>query len=220
MKDYKYILFDFDGTIVDTSPGIINATIYALDSFGIKVDNPLVSLRRFIGPPLSYSFNTFYGLQGEDIKKAIAIFRDYYSEKGISQCRVYDGMEDLLKLLKSSGKKIILATSKPEVFASKILENLGLKQYFDFIAGALMDESRNEKPEVMDYAIKQYNIDISEAVMIGDRFYDVQAAATFGIDSIGVLYGFGEEKEFQGSVAMAKDVKELGRLLTQPYNHI
>ena len=216
MKNYKYILFDFDGTIADTSLGVINATLYALKSFGIEVDSPMVSLRRFIGPPLNYSFNTFYGLQGDDIQKAISAFREYYSSKGIYECRIYEGIEELLKQLKANGKKVILATSKPTMFALQILERFNLNQYFDFISGAELDESRVEKPEVINYAIKQYGIDTSEAVMIGDRIYDIQGATSFGMDSIGVLHGFGEKEEFEGAVAMAKDTRELQELLVQP----
>lgn len=216
MKNYKYILFDFDGTVVDTSPGVIKAVVYALDSFGIKVDNPMVSLRKFIGPPLSYSFHTFYGLKGNDGLKAIAKFREYYSSTGVYECVVYEGIEELLILLRKYGKKVILATSKPTVFAFQILERFHLDQYFDFISGAGLDETRNEKSEVIDYAIEQCGINVSEAVMIGDRFYDIQGASSFGMDSIGVLYGFGEEKEFDGAVAIAKDTKELAKLLVQP----
>jgi len=215
MKNYKYILFDFDGTIADTSIGVVNAAIYSLNKFGIKVDDPMVSLRKFIGPPLSYSFNTFYGLKDNDNLKAIAAFREYYASKGVLECEVYDGMEELLSQLRAQGKKVILATSKPQVFALQILERFNIKQYFDFISGAGLDELRNEKPEVINYAIKQCGIEVSEAVMIGDRFYDIQGAASFGMDSIGVLYGFGSEKEFEGAVAIVKDVKELGSLLIQ-----
>lgn len=215
MKNYKYILFDFDGTVADTSPGVIKAAVYALDTFGIKVDNPEVSLRRFIGPPLGYSFSTFYGLKDNDSLKAIAAFREYYASKGVYDCTIYDGMEELLRKLKAYGKKVILATSKPTVFAVQILERFHLKQYFDFVSGAGMDELKNEKPEVIDYAIKQYDIDISEGVMVGDRFYDIQGAASFGMDSIGVLYGFGEEEEFKGAIAVVKNVKELESLLIQ-----
>lgn len=215
MKNYKYILFDFDGTIADTSIGIVKGALYALDKFGIKVDNPTVSLRKFIGPPLGYSFSTFYGLKGDDGLKAIAAFREYYASKGVFECEVYEGIEELLSQLKAQGKKVILATSKPQVFALQILERFNIKQYFDFISGAGLDELRNEKPEVINYAIKQCGIEVSEAVMIGDRFYDIQGAASFGMDSIGVLYGFGSEKEFEGAVAIVKDVKELGSLLIQ-----
>lgn len=213
MKNYNYILFDFDGTVVDTSMGVINAAVYALDKFGIKIENPAVSLRKFIGPPLGYSFNTFYGIKGNDNVKAVAAFREYYSSKGVYECEVYEGMEELLSQLKVQEKKVILATSKLTVFALQILEHFNIKQYFDFVSGAELNEIRNEKPEVIDYAIKQCGIEVSEAVMIGDRFYDIQGAAAFGMDSIGVLYGFGDKKEFEGAVAVVKDVKELGRLL-------
>jgi phosphoglycolate phosphatase len=216
MKDYKHILFDFDGTVVDTSPGVIKSAIYTLDSFGIKVDNPQVSLRKILGPPLSYTFNEFFGLEGDDLARAIIKFREYYTEKGLYDCSPYDGIDELFKLLKTHGKHIILATSKPALFAGRLLEHFNLKHYFDFISGPELDGTRSEKPEVIKYAIEQCSIDVSEAIMIGDRFYDIQGAASFGMDSIGVLYGFGEEKEFEGSVATAKDASELGRLLIQP----
>ena len=198
MKKYQTVFFDLDGTIIDSGEGVANSVEYALNKFGIKVEDKS-TLKRFIGPPLVYSFNAFYGFDEEKTTKAIEYYREFYTEKGILQGYVYDGIEELLRKLKKTGKRVILATSKPEIFAKRILNEVGLDIYFDYIAGASLDEkTRATKIAVLEYALKTCNIDTpSDVIMIGDRFYDIEGAHRFGMDCIAVLYGYGNREEFE-----------------------
>ena len=208
---YQYILFDLDGTLTDPEIGITSSVMHALEKFGIKVEDRR-SLRPFIGPPLSYSFQTYFGLSEEDSELAIKYYRERFSVKGLYENEVYPGVEKLLQELRSRGKTLIIATSKPEEFTLKILEHFDLLKYFDFVAGATMDGSRGEKADVIRYALKISGIeDVSRAIMIGDRKYDILGAKENGLKSIGVLYGFGDEKELTdaGADYVAKSVEDI-----------
>jgi len=152
-------------------------------------------LNRFIGPPLHESFQVFYGFSQEDSVRAVEVYREYYAEHGIYQICVYRGMDSLLRRLKMSGKRIILATSKYELYAVQILENIGFSAFFDLVAGSLKDGVRGTKSEVIEYALERTGADKKSAVMVGDRMHDTAGACAVGIDSIGVLFGYGTEKE-------------------------
>ena len=192
---YKYVLFDLDGTLTNPEIGITSSVMYALEKFGIKVENRK-ELHPFIGPPLMYSFQTFYGLSKEDSELAVKYYRERFSAKGLYENEVYAGVETVLQELKKSGRTLIIATSKPEEFTLKILKHFELYQYFDFVAGATMDGSRGEKADVIRYALEISGIeDKSQAIMIGDRHYDILGAKEHGLDSMGVLFGFGDYEE-------------------------
>ena len=194
---YKYILFDLDGTLTDPGIGITNSVMYALEKFGIEVEDR-ASLYKFIGPPLLDSFQNFYGFTKEESELALKYYREYFRPKGIYENHVYDGVEDLLRELKASGKKMIVATSKPEEFAVEILKHFNLYQYFDFVGGASMDEKRVKKSDVIAYALEKGDVtDLDAVVMIGDREHDVYGAKQIGVDSIGVLYGYGDYEELK-----------------------
>lgn len=208
---YNTVLFDLDGTLTDPGLGITNSAAHALRYWGINVEDR-ASLYKFIGPPLQDSFQNFYGFSEEDSKLAIDRFREYFREKGIFENEPYEGIDLLLKTLQNSGKTIILATSKPEEFAKTILAHFHLDQYFDFVAGASMDETRCRKADVITYALDSYGItDLSDAVMIGDREHDILGAKQIGINSIGVLYGYGsrEELERAGATYIAETVADI-----------
>ena len=212
---YDIILFDLDGTLTDPGIGITNSVAHALAHWNIEVTDR-ATLYKFIGPPLSDSFMRYYGFSKEDAIHAIAVYREYFSTKGLYENEVYPGIPALLQALKAQGKTVVLATSKPEKFAVEILRHFGLYDYFDIIAGASMDESRNKKADVIAYALSQMdNPDISKLVMIGDREHDVLGAKHFGIDSIGVLYGYGDraEHEAAGATYIAEKVEDILPLL-------
>lgn len=212
---YNIIMFDLDGTLTDTGEGVTNGFMYALKKFGITVENR-TELYKFIGPPLSDSFKNFYGFSDEQTELAIKYYREYYSEKGIFENTVYDGIPELLQKLHSAGKMIITATSKPEAYAVKILEKLGISKYFTYIAGADFEGNRITKTAVIKYALERGKItDNSEIIMIGDRHYDVKGSAEFGIDCIGVLYGYGNADELKnaGAKYIAKDTKEIEKII-------
>lgn len=198
---YDYFLFDLDGTLTDPGLGITNSVAYALEKYGITVEDRR-ELYPFIGPPLRQSFSEFYGFDEEKTKEAVAFYREYFSEKGLFENEVYEGIPEVLSQLKQAGKKLLVATSKPEEFTNRILEHFGLAEYFDFVAGATMDETRNEKADIIAYALKQIaDADPSKIVMIGDRKFDILGARENGIDSIGVLYGYGSRAELEEAQA-------------------
>ena len=194
---YDIFLFDLDGTLTDSSLGITNSVIYALKKYGITVEDRR-SLYRFIGPPLTDSFRDFYGFSEEKALEAVGFYREYYRDKGIFENWVYEGMEETLKELKSMGKRLIVATSKPEPFARRIIDHFGLAPYFEYVAGMELDGRRGTKAEVIAYALKACGIgDRSGAVMVGDREHDVDGARKEGLPCIGVLYGFGSREELE-----------------------
>lgn len=210
-----YILFDLDGTLTDPMIGITKSVQYALRFYGIEESN-LNALCPFIGPPLKDSFMKYYHFPESQAEEAIKKYREYFSVTGIFENRVYDGIEDLLKQLKSCGKQLLVATSKPEEFAVQILEHFGLAQYFEYVCGASMDEKRVKKGDVIAYAIEMAGIeDVSLAVMVGDREHDIIGAKENGMDSIGVLFGYGSRKELKeaGADFIGESVKELTKLL-------
>ena len=212
---YKYVLFDLDGTLTDPEIGITTCVMHALDKFGIKVEDRK-QLRPFIGPPLGYSFQTYYGLSEEDSELAIKYYRERFSVKGLYENEVYPGVEKMLQDLKESGKTLIIATSKPEEFTIKILKHFDLYKYFDFVAGATMDGSRGEKADVIRYALKISKIeDLSTAIMVGDRKYDILGAKENGLKSMGVLFGFGDREELTeaGADIIAESVDEVAEYL-------
>ena len=212
---YQFCFFDLDGTITDSSLGITNSVRYALGKFGIT-EPDRTKLYRFIGPPLTESFREFYGFSGERCQEAVRYYREYYREKGIYENRVYDGLEAVLKQLKEVGKHLVVATSKPEVFAREIIGYFHLEQYFEYVAGMELDGGRGTKAEVIEYALEACGIqDRSRVLLIGDREHDVIGASKAGIDCLGVLYGFGtrEELEQAGASAIADSVEEILRFV-------
>ncbi len=215
MKQKKYILFDLDGTLTDSGLGITKSVQYSLQSFGIE-EQDLTKLQVFVGPPLKESFMEFYKMPEQQAIEAVKKYREYYKEKGIFENSVYDGIEELLKELKKAGKELLVATSKPEVFAVQILQYFHIEQYFSHIAGAKLDGSLEEKIDVMKYALELGNIEhMDEVVMIGDRKFDIEASKELGIDSIGVLFGFGSKEELvsHGATHLAKSPKEIAQIL-------
>lgn len=204
----KYILFDLDGTLTDPQQGITNAVAYALRHFGIETEDNS-TLNKFIGPPLIYSFVEYSGLTEKQAKEAIKKYREYFGPKGIFENEVYKGIPKMLQTLRDRGDKVILATSKPWIYAEQILEHFGLKKFFDFVSGSEMNGDRNSKAEVIAYAIEKYGIDKDKAVMIGDRKHDIIGAEENNIKSIGVLYGYGNMEEFSTAYAVAENVEDI-----------
>ncbi len=216
MKSYSTILFDLDGTLSDSSQGIINSIIYALEKYDVN-DYDMQLLRKFLGPPLHESFEKFMGFDKEKSLQAVKLYREYFSSKGLFENEIYGGVSDLLQNLKENGKALIVATSKPQPFTDRIMEHFNLAKYFDFIAGSNMDTTRSKKAEVIEYALSECNIkDKSKVVMIGDRAEDMIGAQTVGVDSIGVEYGYGtfDELKNAGATYIVKTVGELKDLLS------
>lgn len=200
-KDYDTVLFDLDGTLTDPGVGITNSIMYALNKFGIHVRDRK-SLYSFIGPPLTESFSRQFGFSPSKAQQAVEYYREYFADRGIYENILYEGTDKMLAALCNAGKRLITATSKPEIFAVKVLEYFDIKKYFAYVAGADMHGRRSEKTAVIRYAATTCLLsDTSKCVMVGDRENDVNGARANGMDSIGVLYGYGSAEELSSAGA-------------------
>ena len=217
MNGKTVVLFDLDGTLTDPELGITKSVQYALKHYGIEIDD-LKSLRKCIGPPLKQSFMEFFGFDEVKAEEAIERYREYFSKYGIYENDIFDGIRELLEELCHRGKKVVLATSKPRVFAEEILKHFGIEKYFSFLSGSEFDGTRGEKGEVIEYALSQMGVtDKSSAVLVGDRKFDVIGAIENGISCIGVLFGYGDREELEeaGADEIAEDMEELRRILLE-----
>ncbi len=195
-KNYDIIVFDLDGTLTASDRGITNSMQIALRHFGIERDTE--SLKRHIGPSLVDTFREYVGDDEEQIQLAIKKYREYYVASGMLENEVYEGVEETLKEIKNRGKKIILASSKPMVYCEQILQHYGLDKYFDFIGGSNLDETRSKKVEVISFSLESIGeTPGANGLMVGDREYDILGAKSLGMDSVGVLFGYGDKEELE-----------------------
>ncbi len=214
---FRYLLFDLDGTLTNPKEGITKSVQYALASFGVE-EPDLDRLTCFIGPPLVDSFMEFYGFDREKARQAQAKYRERFAEKGIFENQVLPGIPEMLSRLKQAGKVLALATSKPEVFACKLLERYGLAEYFTQTVGSGLDGSLGTKAEVIEEALRRLELsngDREQARMIGDRKHDIAGAKACGLASVGVRFGYAEEGELEAAGAdfIAGTVEELEAFL-------
>lgn len=191
----KYVLLDLDGTLTDTEEGVVNSFLYSLAKIGVTVEDRS-SMRWIIGPPILDSYKRMLSCSDEEAKKLLAGYREYYNDRGIWENRLYDGVEEMLCRLFDGGKVLFTATSKPDVFAKRILDKHGVSKYFKYIYGSKLDGSISTKEEVLLNIINTEGIDISECVLVGDTKYDVLGAREVGMDVIGIRWGFGSDEEF------------------------
>lgn len=213
----KAILFDMDGTIINSEEGITKCVQYALQAFGIE-ETDLSKLRCFIGPPLDPVFREKYGMTWERSWEVVEKYRERYDVKGIYECRIYDGVRETLELLKEKGYILAVASSKPESACKRIVEHFGLEKYFDYVAGSTLDGSVSTKQEVLELLMERMQGDDSGEVilkedmcLIGDTKYDALGAAAVHIPCIGVSYGFGTREELLEAKAAAvyDDIREV-----------
>ncbi|WP_046173598.1 HAD family hydrolase [Domibacillus indicus] len=199
MNTYKVILFDLDGTLSDPKAGITKSVQYALQKMNI-VEPDIDKLECFIGPPLHVSFAEYYNFDEENTQKAIALFRERFKEKGMFENVLYPNIALLLKSLKEQQFTLVVATSKPTVFAEQILKYFNIDQYFEHIVGSNLDGTRASKTEIIQYILDKYKEHtLDDFVMIGDRKHDIIGANNIGIHSIGVTYGYGSFEELNDS---------------------
>lgn len=192
---YKYIFLDLDGTLTDSKEGILNCVRYALEKMGSPIP---AELNKFIGPPLMVSFTEFCGYSETEARRAVEFYRERFSEIGIFENRAYDGAEAFLERLIKSSRIPVLATSKPKVYADRIVVRYGLRPYLKLVVGAELDGTRDSKAEVIEYAIEKLGIeDRSRILMVGDRRQDIEGAKTCGVDSCGVSYGYAVPGELE-----------------------
>ena len=212
MKSYRYLFFDLDGTLTDSAPGILRSVAYALSAFGIQVDD-LQGLRPFVGPPLEDSFKDFCHFTEEQAAEAVEIYHRRYHAIGVHENSPYSGVYECLDTLRKRGYHLVVATSKPEKLARVVLREFKLEDYFEFVGGRDEEGILHTKADVIRHAISALEIDDkSSIVMIGDRKHDVLGAAEVGIDSIGVLFGYGDREELSSAGATFL-VEDYGRLL-------
>ncbi|MCD8397750.1 MAG: HAD hydrolase-like protein [Lachnospiraceae bacterium] len=233
MKHYEYILFDLDGTLTESHPGIINAVLYALKKNGIE-ETDREKLLAFVGPPLTDSFQQYYGMPKEQALRMVDDYREYHQDRGWKENAVYEGIPEVLETLRAQGRKLFVATSKPEPIAIRTVEYFHLDRYIERVFGASMDESRSQKGRVIAYALSEI-ADISrpegedaaqggqdvpqqrdalrlqDVLMVGDRLHDVEGAKENGLPCVGVLYGYGTRKELEeaGAAAICPEVRDL-----------
>lgn len=211
--DWKYVLFDLDGTITDSCAGILNCVKYALEAFNKEIPGE-EELLQFIGPPLVDSFQNFSGMSSEEAVQATAKYRERYGTVGLFENALYDGIDKVLAGLKEKGYLVALATSKPEEYSVRILEHFGIKDYFAEIVGSTLDGTRDKKADVIREVFRRMQISDEmkkQVIMVGDRKHDILGAKECGIASLGVYYGFAPEGELEecGADYIIREVKEL-----------
>ncbi|MBQ8589866.1 MAG: HAD hydrolase-like protein [Firmicutes bacterium] len=214
MKKYDTILFDLDGTLTDSGLGIANAVLYALDKYGIPQGD--VDSSQFVGPPLRESFKRFYGFSDEKAEEAVTIAREYYTATGVFENTPYEGVYEMLDALKASGKRLLMATAKPDLYTDMVVDKFDLRKYFEYFGTATMDGSRVHKDVIIKMVLDDCDVtDVEHAIMIGDRGSDITGASAYGLDSIGVLYGYGtrEELEKAGATYLAETTADVVKLL-------
>lgn len=213
--NFDTLLFDLDGTLTDSTEGIVRCLEYALERMGFDIPE---DKNKFLGPPLYRSFAEFCGMNEEQVNEAVRIFRERYSTVGLFENRVYEEVPEMLKRLRDGGKRIMVATSKPEVYAVRIFDRFGLSQFFEIVGGANINGTRNDKDEVIEYVLEKAGIsDRSSVLMIGDRRQDVIGAHKTGLKCMGILWGFGsiEELTEAGADFIAETPEKAADMLLQ-----
>lgn len=210
---YKYILFDFDGTVFDTVEGISKSARYAINKFGI--DGSLEFLRQFAGPPLVDKFMEVYGFSLEQAQQATAYFKERYQPIGLYECRIFPGMKEMLQRLKSAGFVLGIATSKPQELAEKLLAGEDMTDIFDVVCGSGLNGNNDSKEAVLRRAMDALGADREHSVLVGDTKYDVLGAKAVGVDCVGVRFGYAAEGELEeaGATYIVEDMAELEKLL-------
>lgn len=211
---FDYLLFDLDGTLTDSKEGLFKSFQYALSHYGIEeLDEE--NLKRFIGPPAHYAFCEFYNFSESDAIEAVAVFRERFESIGIFENKLYDGVFDMLKSLKENGKKLALATAKPEHSAWVVLNYFDIAQFFDVVSAATRENRDHNKTKILKKAMTELGGNIENTVMIGDRKFDIEAAKELGIKTIGAKYGYAPPNELSecGCDYIIDTVPELLKLL-------
>lgn len=217
---YTHVFLDMDGTLLDTGDGVKRSFQYALQKLGRPV-LPAAQLDFVLGPPLYWSFHDRLGLPEEEAQRGVDAYREYYQKTGIWQCRVYDGMTQLLLALRAEGVRLGVVTGKPEEFAGRLVEYFGLRSLFDFVVGTAKDDRSEGKKHLLERAFASAGLTQPQrrgVLMVGDRCYDIDGARQTGIDSMGVLYGFGTRQELteHGATLLAASADEARTLLCGP----
>jgi phosphoglycolate phosphatase len=199
MAHIDTIFFDLDGTLTDPKVGITGSIQYALEKLGVPVPTQ-DELTWCIGPPLRPNFVALLGGE-QHADRAVELYRERFGVTGLFENELYDGIIPTLETLHASGRRLFVATSKPHVFADRIIDHFGLRKYFTRVFGSELDGTRVDKSELLRYALEQAAVDPTRAIMIGDRKHDVIGAANNGMPAIGALYGYGGREELTSAGA-------------------
>ena len=198
MAVFDYVIFDFDGTVADTGEGILKSLQYSFVAMG-DPEPELSDLKKFIGPPVFYSYTHFYGISEDRVDLYVKKYRERYREKGIYESKVYDGLKDLLVSLKEKNIKVGIASSKPENLIYSVSDYLGITDMFDVIVGVKSDNSKHStKAGLIAQAMQELGAqDKNKVLMVGDRLFDIDGAHEAGVKCCGALWGYGDEEEFK-----------------------
>jgi phosphoglycolate phosphatase len=214
-RPYTAVLFDLDGTIVDSAPGITATLAHTLEAMGEPVPTP-AELLAWVGPPIMDSFRDLGGFSLEESHRALEIYRKKYLVEGVFDAKVYRGVEHVLRAISEARIPLSLATSKPETPATLVLTHYGLEHYFDELTGASDDEKRSKKADVIAEALRRLaadGADLSRVIMIGDRIHDIEGAAANNVPTIYCTWGYGSPSEAAGAVAVVDTPEQLFPLL-------
>lgn len=215
MRPYSAILLDLDGTITDSAPGITDTLAYTFAAMGLEVPDA-DELLRYVGPPILDSFRDRAGMSLDERMRALAIYRERYLDRGAYDAVLYPGMGELIADIAAAGIPLSLATSKPELPATLMLEHFTIAHHFTIVTGASADETRSAKADVVAEALvrlRARNADLTRPIMIGDRIHDIEGAGAHGIPTIAVTWGYGDQAEHAHAHAVADDVVALHALL-------
>lgn len=221
MLTYPTILLDLDGTMVDSAPGVVSTIAQTLRELGEPVPD-MKELLRWVGPPLPESFEKRAGFSPARTSEAIQVFRSHYIDYGVFDSRVFDGMGEFLRNAKKAGAHLAVATSKPTISATIMLEHFTLSPHFDVICCAADDESRGAKHEVIEDALRglqDKGLPTDNVIMVGDRIHDVEGARVHGIDTILVSWGYGGPAEWEQAHRVVDTPRQLHELLGVPGSH-
>lgn len=210
---YKAIFFDLDGTLTNPEEGIINCIRYAAEYYGVTIDRK--DRRKYIGPPLVDTFIELLGPDVQQAEEAVAKYRERFRPIGLYENEIYDGVPETLAQLKDMGYVLCTASSKPQRFVDTILEHFDIKKYFDFVGGASMDGKISKKEDVINLVLEETGFTPQQVLMVGDRMFDLIGAKEFGMDAVGVLYGFGSYEELSSydNIALLDDISQLINIL-------
>jgi phosphoglycolate phosphatase len=215
MSNYSILLFDLDGTLTNSKIGITKSVQYALSKFNI-IQNELEQLVDFIGPPLVDSFMKYYSFDSITAKQAVMYYREYYERRGMYENELYPNVLQMLESLKDKKDGMIIATSKPTVYARKVLDHFGILNCFADVVGSNLDGTRASKSEVLEHILDRLDLcDKGRIVMIGDRKHDILAANNWNIQSIAVTYGYSSPNEWEEAkpTYFANSIQQLIQLI-------
>ena len=197
---YQYIIFDLDGTLIKSEEGLYDSITYALEKSGVHPGDRK-DMKRMIGPVLWESFQKFYNMSAEEADRANTYFVEAYEKEGIYNASVYEGVENMLETLQNAGRILLVVTAKPRDMAETVLNHTGIDQYFQAVIGPARGNKKTDKGSLLKEALSFLaktgtdHFQKEQAVMVGDRMFDIQGAVETGIQSIGVLYGYGDRQE-------------------------